>query len=151
MNAQPQVPAAPFPPPGPWPVPAGQLATFGQENIRALRLFAFLNACRKQEYAFSEQELVAATQWSKASWNTYRSKQLKSVVRRGADGRFAVRSAFRRVPIQQFLANFTQARQLISEYERVVFGDVVEYEFLLPLSRENELQRTLDELFLPTR
>lgn len=147
MNPQPSAPAAPFPPPGPWPVPAGQLATFGQENIRALRLFAFLNECRKQQYAFSEQELVAATQWSRASWNTYRSKQLKNVVRRGANGRFAVRSAFRRVPIQQFLANFTQARQLISEYERVVFGNVVEYEFLLPLSRENELQRTLDELF----
>jgi Arc/MetJ family transcription regulator len=147
MNPQPQTPAAPFPPPGPWPVPASQLTTFGRENIRALRLFGFLNACRTREYAFSEQELFAATQWSTASWKTYRSKQLKNVVSRRTDGRFAVRAAFRRVPIQQFLANFTQARQLISEYERVVFGEVVEYEFLLPLSRENELQRTLDELF----
>ena len=142
-----QQPDKPFPPAGPWPVAAEQLATFGKGNIRALRVFLFLNECRDRGYAFTVEELLAATGWSASSWDAYRPKQWKNVVRRGSDGRFTVRPAFRRVPIQQFLANFTQTRQLISEYGRVAFGHVVAYEFLLPLSRENELQRSLDELF----
>ena len=136
-----------FPPPGTWPVSAEHLAKFGNDNLRALRVFAFLDACRGRGYAFTEQELLDATDWKSSSWSTYRSKQLKNVVKRGVDGRFEVRPAFRRVPIQQFLANFTQARQLVSEYTRAVYGRVVAYEFLLPLSRENELQRSLDQLF----
>jgi hypothetical protein len=140
-------PEEPFPPSGEWPVSTEQLTTFGADNIKALRLFLFLNECRVRGYAFTESELLAATAWSASSWRTYRSKQLKNVVKPGPDGRLTVRPAFRRVPIQQFLANFTQARQLISEYDRVAFGDVVTYEFLLPLSRENELQLSLDELF----
>ena len=136
-----------FPSPGAWPISAEELATFGQDNLRALRLFSFLNECRVRGYAFTEQELVCATEWAASSWNTYRSKQLKNVVKREPGGRYSVRPAFRRVPIGQFLANFTQTRQLISEYERVAFGEVVAFEFLLPLSRENELQRSLDELF----
>lgn len=91
--------------------------------------------------------MLGATGWTSSAWRTYRSKQLRNVAKGPAAGPYAVAPAFRRVPIQQFLANFTQERQLISTYERFVYGDVVEYEFLLPLSRENELQQTLDELF----
>jgi hypothetical protein len=54
---------------------------------------------------------------------------------------------FWRYSEQRFLDLATQTRRPRGVYSRYRYSEIVNYEFLLPLAREDELRRTLDSLF----
>lgn len=95
---------------------------------------------------FTMKQLIAATGWSASSITTYLSKQWKGLVER-APGGFRARREFLRLEKQEFLDHVTQNRPIFGEYKRVFHEHQVTFEFLLPLTRETQLRRALDQLF----
>lgn len=96
---------------------------------------------------FTLAELEAASGWSRASINTYKSKQWKDLLEKGHKGQWTVRKEFLRLSEAEFLDHITQKRPLFSRYQRKGHQHYVMFEFLLPLTRESQLRPALDELF----
>ena len=90
---------------------------------------------------------MAAANWTKSTVQTYISKQLRELIERQPDGKLLVRPEFKRVGEEKFLKRATQKRQLFATYDRMKYREVVRYEFLLPLTREDQLRGALDDLF----
>jgi hypothetical protein len=55
---------------------------------------------------------------------------------------------FRRVTWNDFQEVVTQVRHPFARYNRATYQNVVIYDFLMPLTREDKLRKALDELFL---
>jgi hypothetical protein len=108
--------------------------------------FDFLRNRSESEEPFTIPDLKKATGWKPATIRTYLTKQFRGYIRR--DGQeYRVRAEFKRVNQSQFLSLVTQNRQVHSEYRRVQYGQVLSFEFLLPMSHETKLRAALDELF----
>lgn len=97
--------------------------------------------------AFTVQELVTATGWAERSVATYLGKQYHEFIERLPGATLRVRPRFRRISWGQFRGLSTQKRQVFQEYRRRSYDAVVQYEFLLPLTREDQLRESLDSLF----
>ncbi|MYE47194.1 MAG: hypothetical protein F4X25_10730 [Chloroflexi bacterium] len=97
--------------------------------------------------AFTVQDLVAATGWAESSVTTYLNKQYHELVERRPGETLRVRPRFRRISWERFRRLSTQRRQIFQEYRRRSYDAVVQYEFLLPLTREDQLRESLDSLF----
>src|SRR2546422_6907802 len=85
--------------------------------------------------------------WSRSTVETYISKQYRDVLEILANGRLRVKPEFQRMSLDEFLQLTTQRRKIFATYERIRFQEVVSYEFLLPLTREDWLRKALDDLF----
>ena len=96
---------------------------------------------------FTVQDLVAATGWAEQSVTTYLGKQYHEFIERRPSATLRVRPRFRRISWEQFRGLSTQKRQVFQEYRRRSYDAVVQYEFLLPLTREDQLRESLDSLF----
>jgi hypothetical protein len=90
---------------------------------------------------------LAASGWSRASIDTYRSKQWKDLLEKAGDGQWTIRKEFLRLSESEFLDHISQKRPLFSRYSRKGHQHYVMFEFLLPLTRESQLRGALDELF----
>jgi hypothetical protein len=114
---------------------------------RAERAYAFLQEYSRDQREFGYEDIVRATGWAKGTASSYASKHWKDILDRPAAGRFRVKPDFQRITLERFLLLSTQKKTVFSRYRRERFEQLVSYEFLLPLSREGELRRALDELF----
>lgn len=109
--------------------------------------YKFLTAHALSGETFTGKELQSVTSWSDTSLATYMSKQLRDYVLE-ADGGYRVRRSFRRVSEEKFYDEVvTQVRHHHTSYCRAQYRYLINYEFLLPLTREGELKRALDDLF----
>lgn len=113
---------------------------------RVIKAFEFLRARAIDQVSFTVEDVMSATGWAKASVQTYITKQWRDVLASDG-GRYRVKAEFRRISLSDFKELITQKRKIYSQYRRVEYGRVVTYEFLLPLTRENELRASLDDLF----
>ena len=96
--------------------------------------------------AYSDEEMVLATGWSKDTVKTYRTKHWSDWVKR--DGNTSrVDRAFERVTEGDFIDLHSQSNEFYANYQRRIYHNSVTYEFLLPLTKERELKETLDDLF----
>lgn len=109
--------------------------------------YRFLKSKDVAGATFTYEELSGATDWLPKSIDTYLGKWLGEVVERWPSGRLAVLPRFWRYTEQRFLDLATQRRRPRANYHRYRCGEIVNYEFLLPLTREDELRRALDALF----
>lgn len=109
--------------------------------------YRFFHERAKDSRPFSLDELETATEWSQSSIDTYKSKQWKELLEKGAGGRWTVRREFLRLSENEFLGHISQKRPLFSRYCRKGHEHYVMFEFLLPLTRESELRAALDDLF----
>ena len=109
--------------------------------------YEFFLAKLEANEAFTVQDLVAATGWAEASVTTYLSKQYHELLERRPGQTLRVRPRFRRISWERFRRLSTQRRQIFQEYRRRSYDAVVQYEFLLPLTREDQLRESLDSLF----
>ncbi len=109
--------------------------------------YEFFLAKLEANEAFTVQDLVAATGWAEASVTTYLSKQYHELLDRRPGQTLRVRPRFRRISWERFRRLSTQRRQIFQEYRRRSYDAVVQYEFLLPLTREDQLRESLDSLF----
>jgi hypothetical protein len=111
------------------------------------RGFEFFRERALDGESFTLEELENASGWSRSSIDTYRSKQWKELLEKGADGAFCVRREFLRLTKAEFLDHITQKRPLFAKYRRRGYDSYVMFEFLIPLTRESQLRAALDELF----
>jgi len=95
---------------------------------------------------FTRDDFISATGWTLSSIKTYMSKQWKEYIEK-LDGDLRVKREFCRLSLTAFQHLATQSRKVFTEYNRAKYGQVVTYEFLLPLTRQGELRRSLDDLF----
>lgn len=108
--------------------------------------YSFLRERARTKRPFSVEEFARATTWSVVSVKTYLGKMLKELVERNGNDLLA-RAEILTMSEDRFLAHMTQVRPVYTQYRRKKFEQLVTYEFLLPLTREDKLRRALDALF----
>ena len=109
--------------------------------------YEFFLAKLGADEAFTVQDLITATGWAERSVTTYLAKQYHEFIERRPGATLRVSPRFRRINWEQFRRLSTQKRQVFQEYRRRSYDAVVQYEFLLPLTREDQLRESLDSLF----
>ena len=119
----------------------------GLENQRQAFEF-FLEHFESQE-AFRKDDLAAITSWTDSALNTYWSKQFRGFLRPALGARFRVSEAFRAYATwDAFRELVTQVRAVgAADYNHRAFGNLMVFEFFLPLTNETALRGTLDSLF----
>jgi hypothetical protein len=131
-------------------MPGGFEAGVSMPNLRLQRVekgYTFLREHSSSGTSFTAKQMAAVTGWSLSSVKTYITKQWSDFLVPGGQGEYRVRTEFRRVTYDSFLELITQKRRVYSKYRRVEYSSVVQYEFLLPLTKENQLTDALDSLF----
>lgn len=121
-------------------------------NENPIKGYEFMRAKAQSQQEFSLQDLATHGNWKLSSVQAYKSKQWKGYlipVKGPKKGplKFTVRREFLRVSINEFLAVFTQKRLVFPSYQRAKHEVVLQFEFLLPLTKEEQLRKALDELF----
>ncbi len=96
---------------------------------------------------FTAADLMAVTGWTASTAKTYLGKQWREFIDRRGGGELWVRPDFQRLTENAFLQLATQNRRVFTSYRRVKYREIVTYEFLLPLTREDQLRKALDSLF----
>jgi hypothetical protein len=109
--------------------------------------FRFLKEHLRSGKPFTYEELRQETGWSKPTFEKYLGTQWHEVLKKEIDGSFSVLREFQHITEQKFLSIFTQKRSLVPAYERIKYEQIMQYEFLLPLTYEGQLRKSLDELF----
>jgi hypothetical protein len=108
--------------------------------------YTFLMEHSANGLAFTRTEMAAATSWAPSTVRTYANKQWSTFLTPKSGG-YIVNAEFARLSETDFQELCSQKRAAFSKYTRVRYSEVVSYEFLLPLSKERELRRALDDLF----
>jgi hypothetical protein len=116
------------------------------QNKTRLAYRFFQQKCASRDY-FTVTDLMQATGWTKITVETYISKQFHDLLFFQPDRKIQVRPEFQRIDEETFLQIATQKRKIFTEYQRLKYSEVVTYEFLLPLTREEQLHLALDDLF----
>jgi hypothetical protein len=111
------------------------------------KAFDFLIARATDGLSFSVDDMMKATGWSRASVRTYMTKQYRDVLISDGAGNHRIKPEFHRVSREDFRELISQKRRIFSKYQRVEYSRVCTYEFLLPLTREDKLRDSLDDLF----
>lgn len=114
---------------------------------KVLRAYQFFRDQYNAGSSFSITELMAVAGWSKDTVRTYISKQYRDFLSLQANGQYVVRAEIQRLSEEDFLRLTTQNREIFAKYQRVKYHAIVTYEFLLPLTREDQLRKALDALF----
>jgi hypothetical protein len=94
--------------------------------------------------------MMRETSWERTSVKAYIGRIFGGYLAKCGSGetkQFRVMKEFLRVSEKEYLAHFTQKRLVVPQYDRSKHDAVVQFEFLLPLSKEEQLKRALDELF----
>jgi hypothetical protein len=112
----------------------------------AKKAYRFLRERSFSQEPFTYEDLAAESGWAIATIKTYISKQLGDVVKR-QKGQLLVQPEFKRLSEERFLLLATQKRALFPDYKRSIYGRLIQYEFLLPLTHEGKLRKALDDLF----
>ncbi|HEY8684751.1 MAG TPA: hypothetical protein VIO57_04005 [Chloroflexota bacterium] len=118
----------------------------GRNPERQEKAHNFLRGRAEDQSMFSLDDFIAATGWKKSSVTTYISKQWKEYIEKPG-GMLRVKRDFLRLSLTSFQHLATQSRKVFTDYQRLRYGELVIYEFLLPLTRQVELRRALDDLF----
>jgi hypothetical protein len=96
---------------------------------------------------FPIAEIDSAADWTSGTAYTNITKHWSDWLQREGKERAQVLPEFRRVELEQFIAQSSQKRRSYASFEPRTHDNVAIYEFLLPLTRETELRVALDELF----
>ena len=96
----------------------------------------------------TDAEFAKRVGWSVRTVRSYRGKKWRDWIEAGSGQAWRVSQAFRTVTEEAFLRHQTQRTDFYASYQtRSIHDHVVTYEFLLPLTKEHELKKALDDLF----
>ncbi len=117
-------------------------------NAKVRELYDFMKKSAKNESTFSKTDFNdAMTHWQGTTPSTYLGKQLRTLVEKPKRGVYRVRREFLEMSVEELEKLISQKEAGLATYKRVSYEKLVTYEFLLPLSNEDKLRRTLDGLF----
>lgn len=116
------------------------------ENQRIV--FDFLTQHLDSQEPFTKEDIRKITTWQRKTFPTYWSKQLGQFVAQAPNGTYRVSESFRPfTDWDKFQQHVTQVRRIASDYKRLIYENVLTFEFFMPLSNEAHLRTTLDALF----
>lgn len=110
------------------------------------RFYDFLIEHARTGTSFSVHDIVRATGWSLDTARTYCHKQVRAVIRKRA-GKMYVKPSFIQMTRKAFCDAVSQKENIFASYVRWTYGNIVTFEFLMPLTREDKLRAALDRLF----
>lgn len=126
-------------------MPSSEAPKFDR-HARQRDAYRFLFEHAQSGHDFTKDELRHATGWSDESVRTYISKHYREYLTRVGKS-YRVRPEFSRISVEDVVKLAAQNRTIYSSYQRVRYGYVICYEFLLPLTRAEQLREALDALF----
>lgn len=111
--------------------------------------FNYLLEKFNSQESFTKNEFQAATGWDNRSFNTYFSKQFKTLLLPiKNDGKYRVSEVFRRfMTWERFQTHVSQNRHVAMDYSVLTYDNVIIFEFFMPLTNEGYLRTALDALF----
>ncbi|MEK6751387.1 MAG: hypothetical protein AABZ00_03895 [Chloroflexota bacterium] len=110
------------------------------------RAFEFLVKHADSEKPFRLEDLMKATGWTKNTADIYLDKKFSDLVTEKGDV-YYVKPEIYRVRLADFKDLYRQKQRLFTDYVREAPQRVLVYEFFMPLSREDRLRESLDNLF----
>jgi hypothetical protein len=116
-------------------------------NLKALKAYDFLLAHSNSRNSFTIKELADNSDWQIDTARTYVTKKWRDYLIAEENKQFRVKAKFKRLSSEQFLSEFTQTESIETSYVRQMHTKFVQFEFLLPLTREDKLRRALDDIF----
>ncbi len=117
------------------------------KHDNVLRAYGFLKERAQDQKQFTIQDLSNASGWSEISVKTYLGKTLGQLIERLPGGQLRAKREVLRISEERFLRHMTQVKPIFTEYNRQLHENLLSFEFLLPLMREDKLRRALDDLF----
>ncbi|HTD66395.1 MAG TPA: hypothetical protein VK846_07695 [Candidatus Limnocylindria bacterium] len=113
------------------------------------KAFEFLRRKFDAQETFSKKEFLKATNFKEKSFDTYFSKQFSGLLKEIGLDQFRVSGVFRQFRTwKRFSQNVvSQKRKFVRQYVMASYGNVVIFEFYLPLRNELWLRETLDAVF----
>jgi hypothetical protein len=119
-----------------------------QDDSNHKIIYSFLKAKYISGEPFSKEELTSETDLSEGSAKTYFSKLIRTFLFPTKSGMYKVGESFIKVGTwKKFKSHISQSRSANSNYKQFVHPDVIIFEFFMPLSNENYLRISLDNLF----
>ncbi|NPV47184.1 MAG: hypothetical protein HPY69_09490 [Armatimonadetes bacterium] len=113
--------------------------------------YEFLRQRAASGEEFSLTELMDATGWTRTNAKTNISKRMSEFVVRRGRGRWVALPVIERVRRDDYARLFSQSNRLFGDYELWLYPDLIIYDFLMPLTREDRLRESLDSLFYRDR
>jgi hypothetical protein len=112
------------------------------------KAFDFLTEHLDSQKPFSKADFENITTWRGKTFQTYWSKQFEQFVVPAPNNKHRVSESFRPfADWDRFQKHVTQVRRIASDYNALVYENVLTFEFFMPLSNEAYLKTTLDTLF----
>lgn len=112
------------------------------------KTYEFLLDNFKSQDSFSKNEFKVATGWGDSSFDTYWSKQYKTLLVKISNDSYRVSEAFRRfIDWKKFKGHVSQTRKVAEDYSTLTYDNVILFEFFMPLTNEGYLISSLDALF----
>ena len=117
------------------------------KNDAQIQMFVLLREYANSQDILKYENIQKVTGWTESTFmGTYFNKMYRDFMEKG-DGGYKVYSHFARISLDEFLSHVTQSRRFFGKYNKVAYSQTIIYEFLLPLTKEDKLRRSLDELF----
>ncbi len=116
------------------------------KNDKQLLFYEYLKKRAATGESFTQNDVCTAIGWKPRSVKSYFRKQIQDFLAE-EQGNYTVDSRFKRLSRKEFLSLVTQKRKVFPNYERFQFNSILTYEFLLPLTKEDKLRDSLDDLF----
>ncbi|MCL4272371.1 MAG: hypothetical protein KJZ77_00750 [Anaerolineales bacterium] len=110
------------------------------------KAFDFLVQHGETGKPFKIEELIKASGWTLGTAKIYLSKKSSDLVEK-RNGVYHVTPEILRVRYEDFKDLYRQKQRLFTDYVRKTPQKVLVYEFFMPLSREDRLRESLDNLF----
>jgi hypothetical protein len=119
------------------------------DSVNQLKAHKFLLDKFYSQELFTKDEFQAATGQGDSTFNTYFSKQFKTLlIHVNSDNKYRVSESFRKfLSWDNFKDHVTQNKHVASDYNVSVFNNVTIFEFFMPLTNEGDLRASLDALF----
>ncbi len=120
-----------------------------EEPVR--RAFIFLQNHSSSPEAFSKEELKTFVNYpNPKTFKTYFSKKLKHFLEKAPneDNKYLVLNVFKKYSRwEKFRAYYSQSTKIKANYLEECYKNLMIFEFFMPLTYENDLRSSLDELF----
>ncbi len=117
-----------------------------ERDDKVNRAFNFLVKHAKSKKSFKLDDLVKASGWTTDTAKTYMGKKSSELITK-KNGVYYVNPEIFRVRFEDFKDLYRQKQTLFTKYVRKPQQKVLVYEFFMPLSREDRLRESLDNLF----
>ena len=120
----------------------------GKDRHAKTRLaYAYLQRLAAENTPYTRENMMRETGWKAKTVDTHRRKRWSDWVKQDSRKIWRVSPSFTTINEAKFIDLHKQATPFYAIYDRFFYHATVTYEFLLPLTKEQELKEALDALF----